>query len=143
MKVRGDSALSLGEKLKVAHTTVGRWLAGSPPGSDRIEEIARALSVSAQWLLTGEGDGPDHVVREQSGNYGVSPAEAEVLRILRGGPAEAAKKMSSEELITLIKEHTQQAESGPEYMRGAHAEIIAALSLELNNRSKPKQEEQK
>lgn len=45
----------------VALSTVSRWLSGTVPKAETLEEIAEFLSVDAKWLLTGQ---------EEAGNAG-------------------------------------------------------------------------
>lgn len=124
-KSQDDFARELGLS---SQQTYRNYEAGRVPRIEVLQRIAQHCGVTVEWILGSR-------IEETPGDYGKSPLEADVARILRGGPAEAAKKMTSEELLTRIKEHTEQLETGPDYMRGAHTEIIAALSLELNRRS--------
>jgi transcriptional regulator with XRE-family HTH domain len=139
MKLRGESALSLGEKLQLAHTTVGRWLHGAEPRAEQIEKLANALSVSAQWLLTGKGPGPDEIVREDEGDYG--RLGEKVLQIVRRGPPGAVPAFNDEELLDRIREQVEQMNKDRSFMRGAHGEIIMEFAAELYRRLKNKPEE--
>jgi transcriptional regulator with XRE-family HTH domain len=130
-KSQEDFARELGLK---SQQTYRNYEAGRVPKVAVLQRIAQHCGVTVEWLV-GPERAKDSPVRE----YGPrTETEREILRIIQGGPALAAKKMDEAELLTRIKEHTEQLQTGPDYMRGAHAEIIAALSLELNDRSRPK-----
>ena len=123
MKTRGESALSLSKRLGISHTTIGRWLGGSQPGADQIEKLSEALSVNAQWLLTGEGDGPDTIIRE------IPPVIGSELE-------EAVKKMSAEELLRGIAKNLALANDPDlQSFRATYAKIIEAFARELSSRS--------
>ena len=69
--------------------------------------------------------------------------EEEMQQVIRGGPALAARKMDHDSLAGGIKEQIDKLEDDPAYMHGPRAEIIAALALELYDRSRKKVEERK
>lgn len=49
----------LARHMKVALSTVSRWLGGTMPSSDKILQIAAFLGVDAMWLTHGIGEPPD------------------------------------------------------------------------------------
>lgn len=127
MRFRGKNNLSLSREIGVAHTTVAGWLAGKKTDVESMRKVAGALNVDAQWMLTGFGEmipqAHDSRIEEQPTEY--------KKHSITSGPAEAAKAMPDEELVALIANHANKLKSDPIYMRGAHAEIIAAFATEL------------
>jgi hypothetical protein len=63
-------------------------------------------------------------------------AEEQALHVIRSGPALAARKMDLDSLAGGIKEQLDALEKDPAYTHGLHAEVIAALALELSCRSR-------
>src|SRR5688500_5935450 len=65
----------------VSQPTLSRIASGKVknPRRPAIEQIARFYGVSVDWLVRGEGDGPDEVVRA----FPVGPATAQWLRWTR------------------------------------------------------------
>lgn len=63
-------------------------------------------------------------------------AEEQAFHVIRSGPALAARKMNHDSLAAGIKEQVDELEKDPAYMHGPHAEVIAALALELYARSR-------
>lgn len=72
---KGDLATETG----VALSTVSRWFKGTIPKTEKLEEVANALSVNAKWLLTGQGNQsternydpvckPDHSTLQEEGS---------------------------------------------------------------------------
>jgi DNA repair protein RadC len=64
--------------------------------------------------------------------------EEQALQVTRGGPAIAARKMDHDSLAAGIKEQVDKLKKDPAYMHGPHAEVIAALALELYQRTRKK-----
>jgi transcriptional regulator with XRE-family HTH domain len=60
MDANGENQSTLGRKLKINQTAVGRWFdpkrGYSLPGALVLADLAPALGVSYRYLLTGEGD---------------------------------------------------------------------------------------
>lgn len=51
----GWTQVRLGKEVGLSQPIVQRWLAGSWPAADNLMPLARALGVTIEWLLTGEG----------------------------------------------------------------------------------------
>lgn len=43
------------EELGVTHTSIGNWLKGKGPGTDKLRQVATKYGVSFEWLSTGRG----------------------------------------------------------------------------------------
>lgn len=52
-RTKGAIALSMG----IHPPALSRWLGGVIPDPDNLSKLAKALNVSVQWLLTGDGNG--------------------------------------------------------------------------------------
>lgn len=71
-----DTQAALGKLLGVSGVTVWSYRNGSKlPRMKKAAEIAKALGVNVNWLMTGQGDMVDH--------SSASEAESELLRIFR------------------------------------------------------------
>ena len=77
----GCSQAALALKIRVTPGAVAQYETGrNLPGLSKLEQIALALDVAVEWLLTG--DEPDELIKAQTKN------EERVLRAARGLPAE-------------------------------------------------------
>lgn len=56
----GYSACELARRIRKHPSQISRWELGAfEPQASTIAEIARECRVTTDWLLTGEGDGPE------------------------------------------------------------------------------------
>lgn len=91
----GKSKGALAAYLKVPQPSVSRWLKGSEPRADRLNEIAKFLNVDVKWLLTGISPG----------DVGVSHGNAESagkVKDLEVGTEEKIRHLTDEELFPHI-----------------------------------------
>lgn len=85
-KEAGHTQTSLAELLNINYKNISRWESGEYiPEAESIAELAKALNVSADYLL-GLTDDPKRAARESE----LSPQEQEIIMALRRGDLKTA-----------------------------------------------------
>jgi transcriptional regulator with XRE-family HTH domain len=111
-----------------------------------LRELAKRSGVGISTIgnyETGRGNASSEILKKLAAVLRVSPSEIRaatmspsIMTVINSGPSVAAKKMTDSELVKRIKQHAVELGRADEYMRGAHAEIVAALALEMYHRSR-------
>ena len=131
---RGISQAELSRLAKVDKAYISNLLSGnkSNPSAEYVKRLAEALEVNSRWLEYGEGDKmfSSDVVRETPAKP-ILATQIEIQKLIREGPAGAARRMEPAELIERINEHADKLITDHPYMVAAHCEIIIALASEL------------
>lgn len=88
--LQGDLSVSeFARRCGIGESLMRKYLAGSVPGSDKADRIARAAGVRLEWLLSGEP--PKLVLRQEGPVYQAHQLDEALLQ----------------NLITAIEQHTE------------------------------------
>jgi transcriptional regulator with XRE-family HTH domain len=56
---------TLADRVGVTQAAVSKWQSGTIPDGARLQKLAKALGVTADWLLGSEGDNPSGVMDDR------------------------------------------------------------------------------